>query len=301
MKTALYIALGGLAAIALALALYLRISSPVPSPTPAPEPRRTTAAMPHPAKLQHVIAQQSNEIRRLKKEKSALMSELEHQVTELAKPEPRPARAGEPAASPRPAGMGKMVAVAVRQQAEMKMAALKSRLRLTDEQAAAVRELLMKQADQQAEMASRMFEGKLTAEDMKSRPTLDFEGQLKQVLSAEQWTGYQEYKTEERRQQIQMASQSEMMQLSPLLQLSAEQQQQVSGILQQQYQQMIAPQADATMPTPGNFQRMDQMLDAKKEALRAVLTPEQMQSYEKFVESQREMIKSMIPQSQAAP
>ncbi|MBI5687706.1 MAG: hypothetical protein HZC54_21765 [Verrucomicrobia bacterium] len=298
MRIALYVTLGGLLAIALALTLRLTMVKPVASPAPAPEQPRAAAATPHPAKLQHMLAQQSNEIRRLKKEKSALMSEIERQVTDLAKPEP-PAGAG--AAGPRPAGMGKMIAVAVRQQAEMKMAALKSRLHLTDEQAAAVQELLKKQTDQSVEMASKMFEGKLTAEDMKSRPTFDFEGQLKQVLTPDQWTGYQQYKTEEQRQQIQMASQAEMMQLSPMLQLSAQQQEQVGGILQQQYQQMITQQSDASMPTPGNFQRMDQMLDAKKEALRAVLTPEQMQSYDKFVESQREMIKSMIPQSQPSP
>ena len=295
--------LGGLTAVTLALALYLTMVKPAASPPTAllPEPPRAAAATPHPAKLQHVIAQQSNEIRRLKKEKSALLSEIEQQVTDLAKPEPRPARASDQPAAPRMAGMSKMMAVAVRQQAEMKLAALKSRLHLTDEQAAAVQELLKKQADQSAEMASKMFEGKLTAEDMKSRPTLDFDGQLKQVLNADQWTGYQQYKTEEQQRQVQMASQAEVMQISSMLQLSAQQQEQVTSILQQQYQQMIAQQSDASMPTPGNFQRMDQMLDTKKEALRAVLTPEQMQSYEKFVESQREMIKSMMPQSQPAP
>ena len=301
MKLASYVMLGGLTAVTLALALYLTMVKPAASPPPAPlpEPPRAAAATPHPAKLQHVITQQSNEIRRLKKEKSALLSEIEQHVTDLAKPEPSPASDG--AAAPRPAGMGKMIAVAVRQQAEMKLAALKSRLHLTDEQAAAVQELLKKQTDQSVEMASKMFEGKLTAEDMKSRPTFDFEGQLKQVLNAEQWTGYQQFKTEEQQRQVQMASQAEVMQISSMLQLNAQQQEQVGGILQQQYQQMMAQQPDANMPTPGNFQRMDQMLDAKKEALRAVLTPEQMQSYEKFVESQREMIKSMIPQSQPSP
>jgi len=298
MRIALFVTLGGLAVIALALMLHVIMVKPITSPAPAPVPPRTAASALHPAKLQHMLAQQSNEIRRLKKEKSALLSEIEQHVTDLAKPEPPPSRAGD--AAPRPAGMGKMIAVAVQQQAEMKLAALKSRLHLTDEQAAAVQELLRKQADQSAEMASKMFEGKLTPEDMSARPKLDFEGQLKQVLNAEQWTGYQQFKTEEQRQQIQMASQAEMMQLSPMLQLSAQQQEQVGSILQQQYQQMIAQQSDTSMPTPGNFQRMDQMLDTKKEALRAVLTPEQMQSYEKFVETQHEMIKSMLPQGQSS-
>ncbi|MCX6906883.1 MAG: hypothetical protein NTY01_02445 [Verrucomicrobia bacterium] len=301
MRIGLFVALGGLAVIALALSLHLIMVKPVASPAPAPEPPRAVAATPHPAKLQHMLAQQSNEIRRLKKEKSALLSEIEQHVTDLAKPEPRPARASDQPAAPRMAGMSKMMAVAVRQQSEMKMAALKSRLHLTDEQAAAVQELLKKQTDQQVEMATKMFEGKLTAEDMKSRPTFDFDSQLKQVLDAEQWTGYQQFKTEEQQRQVQMASQAEVMQISSMLQLSAEQQQQVSSILQQQYQQMMSQQPNSSLPTPDSVQRVEQMFNSKKEALRAVLTPEQMQSYEKFIESQREMVKSMIPQSQPSP
>jgi hypothetical protein len=248
-----------------------------------------------------VIAQQSNEIRRLKKVETALLAELENQVTDLAKPEPQAAHTGNQPATSRLAGMSKMMAVAVRQQAEMKLTALKSRLSLTDEQAAAVQELLKKQVEQQVEMASKMFEGKLTAEDMKPGVTFDFDGQIKQVLSAEQWTGYQQFKTEEQQRQVQMASQAEVMQISSVLQLSAGQQQQVSSILQQQYQQMMSQQPNSSLPTPDSVQRVEQILDSKKEALRAVLTPEQMQSYEKIIESQREMIKSMIPQSQSAP
>lgn len=301
MRIGLFVTLGGLAVIALALSLHLIMVKPVAPPAPAPEPPRAAVATPHPAKLQHVIAQQSNEIRRLKKEKTALLSEIEQHVADLAKPEPPSSRAGDQPAAPRMAGMSKMMAVAVRQQAEMKLAALKSRLHLTDEQAAAVQELLKKQTDQQVEMASKMFEGKLTQEEMTARPKFDFEGQLKQMLNADQWTGYEQYKVEEQQRNARMAGQMEAMQLSTVLQLSPQQQEQVGSLLQQQYQQIMAKQPDGGGTAPGNFQMMDQMLDAKKEALRAVLTPEQMQSYEKFVEGQREMIKSMMPQSRSSP
>ncbi len=97
---------------------------------------------------------------------------------------------------------------------------------------------------------------------------------------------------------MQMAAQAELMQMSAVLQLSAQQQEQVSGILQQQYQQYIVQQGGSSVPVPTGC---EQMLDAKKEALRAVLPPEQQQSYEKFIESQREMIKSMMPQGQTSP
>ena len=87
-----------------------------------------------------------------------------------------------------------------------------------------------------------------------------------------------------------MIAQAELIQLSPALQLSAQQTEQVSGILQQHYQQAFAQEGGASsVPEAG----VDQMLDAKKEALRAVLTPEQQQGYEKFIESQREMVKNM--------
>ena len=288
MRTKLFIALGGMAVIAVALTLHFTKVWPAKS---APEPARTAAAAPDVNKLQHALAQQSNEIRRLRKEKSALLSEVGQHVTDLAKPEPPPARAvGEAAASPQAAGMGKMVSTVLRQQAELKLVAMKSRLHLTDEQVEAVRELLGKFADQQVQMATKMFGGKLTQEEMSSLPKFDLDGQLKQVLTPDQWTGYEQYKTEEQRQQMQLAAQAELMQLSPALQLSAQQQEQVSGILQQHYQQYIAQQGSSSVAVPAG---VDQMLDAKKEALRAVLTPEQQQGYEKFIESQREMVKSM--------
>lgn len=302
MRLGALIALAGLVVVGIALACGVLIMSK-PSPAPARVPARaaTAAAEPGAARLQHMLAQQSNEIRRLKKEKTALLDELGQHISELAKPEPPPSQTGGPAAAPKMAGMGKMVAVAARQQADMKLAALKSKLHLTGEQAAAVEELLKKQTDRQVEMASKMFEGKLTQEDMASQPKFDFDGQLKQVLSADQWTGYQQYKTEEQQRQVQMASQAEILQISSMLQLSAQQQEQVSSALQQQYQQFMTQQSGSTLPTTDSVKLMDQMLDSKKEALRAVLTPDQMQSYEKFVESQREMIKSMIPQSQSTP
>jgi hypothetical protein len=38
----------------------------------------------------------------------------------------------------------------------------------------------------------------------------------------------------------------------------------------------------------------EQTLNAKRDAVRAVLSPDQQQAYDKFVESQREMIKSLM-------
>ena len=68
MKAALFAALGGLVVITLVLALYLSSGKP---PAPAPARAAAAAAEPNPGKLQHMLAQQSNEIRRLKKEKTA--------------------------------------------------------------------------------------------------------------------------------------------------------------------------------------------------------------------------------------
>jgi hypothetical protein len=230
----------------------------------------------------------------LKKEKSALLNELGQHIAELAKPEPPPARAAQ---NPH-AGMAKMASVAIRQRAEMQLAAMKSRLHLTDEQAEAVRALLGKQTDLKIEFTSRMYDGKLTQEYINSVPEFDFDGQLKQILTPDQLAGYQQYTTEAQAQKTQMAVQNELTQVSPLLQLSAQQQEQVSGILQQQYQQYIAQQDASTAPISG---RWDQMLVAKQEALSTVLTPEQQQTYNKFVESQREMVKSMTSQDQTPP
>lgn len=204
MRRTLFIALGGMAVIAVALTLHFTKVRPAKS---APEPAYAAAAALDADKLRHMLAQQSNEIRRLKKEKSALLSEVGQHVTDLAKPEPPPkAATDESASGGAGAGISKMLSTTLRQQSDLKLAALKSRLHLTDEQAEAVRELLGKFADLQTQMASKMFGGKATQEEMSSLGKFNLDGQLKQMLTPEQWTGYEQYKTEEQRQQTQMAA-----------------------------------------------------------------------------------------------
>ena len=87
MRKTLLIALGGVAVIALALTLRWSMVNPAAAAT---APARAAATTPDVNKLRHTLAQQSNEIRRLTKTESALLSELGEHVTDLAKPEPPP-------------------------------------------------------------------------------------------------------------------------------------------------------------------------------------------------------------------
>ena len=175
----------------MALALTLHFTKVRPAKS-APEPARAAAVVPavrtnQVAELHKKLAQQNREVARLKSENKALLDGFSDAVAAAT-------QEGAAAASSRAAGMEKMIVVQTRQQAELKLAALKSRLHLTDEQAEAVRELLGKFADLQTEMAFKMFGGKATKDEMRSLSMFDMDGQLKQILTPDQWTGYQQYK-----------------------------------------------------------------------------------------------------------
>lgn len=190
----------------------------------------------------------------------------------------------------------RMMRTVVEQQVEMKVSALKLRLKLTDEQEQAVRALFNEQMGQGVELGTKMLQGKLSKEDMAkaSEKPADFRSELKELLTPEQWTAYEAYEVEERKNQAQMMANAELMQMQQMLQLTDAQQDEVFRVLYDVSEQRLteAPQAGHAS-SPG--QALQQMNAAKKEALRKVLTPEQFQSYEKFLKSQEDMIKSMMP------
>src|SRR5439155_12317205 len=131
---------------------------------------------------------------------------------------------------------------------------------------------------------SKMMNGKMSKEDVEKQKTSvsDTKAQIKELLTAEQQAEYEKFQVEERQTQAQMVANVEVPQLQLMLQLTQAQQDQVFQILYQQAEQNLN-QTDGGTRVPMDWQ---QMIDVKKEALRAVLTPEQFKSYEKYIESQ---------------
>ena len=193
----------------------------------------------------------------------------------------------------RAGAMSKMIKAAMQQQVEMKISGLKSRLHLSYEQEQSVRGLLEKQSASAGAAAAKMFEGKASKDDLSKSASSagDAKGQIKELLTPEQQAEYEKFQSEERQTQAQMVANVELSQLQTMLQLNQQQQDQVYQVLYDQAQQNLA-QTDGGMHVSPDWERQ---IEAKKEALRPVLTAEQLQSYEKFLNAQRDMMKAFMP------
>lgn len=274
-----------------------------------PSTPTTSAVESQTSQLADKLAAAQKQVSHLEEQNAALASELDDRRAAMASllEEKAPSPEGQsPGKSPFAAmfggggsgtnqfgeAMGKMMKVAMQQQLEMRMGALKSRLRLTDEQEQKVRALLEEQFGTAGEMATKFFQGKLTKEEsekLKDSAT-ERKTELKDILTPEQQTEYEKYEMEQRQVQAQMVANMELMQIQQMIQLGPEQQDQVYDVLYAQTEEQLRA-TDGAMHVSADW---EEQLNAKIRAIRAVLTPDQFATYEKFMESQREMFKAMM-------
>jgi hypothetical protein len=298
--------------IAAALVIH-RAQRPAPLTSPAlPSPEAS-----EPYQLKKALGRAESRTRELEKENATLATELDQlrtATTNAVSEQPKPpeqmtsaedspfARMFGGSDTNRTAAFSKVMKAAMQQQVDIKLSALKLRLHLTDEQEQLVRDIFERQYGVATEMTSKMLEGKLTKEDAAKSATAtpNAKDELQQILSPEQWAEYEKYQTEERQTQAQMMANVELMQMQSMLQLSPQQQDQVFKILYDQATQQFAQSEGGTKVAADWQQELDKQFEAKKEALRSVLTPEQFASYEKFINSQRNMIKAFMPSSENA-
>ncbi|MBI5821585.1 MAG: hypothetical protein HZA88_21660 [Verrucomicrobia bacterium] len=219
--------------------------------------------------LQQKLAQRSREVARLKTENRVLWGGLSNAVAAAIGPAPEGATE-EDAARRVFAEMHKRFSTEVRQGNASELATLAVRLHLSDKQTKTVLEAMEKEYEES------MMSGNLKLGEINDQRD---ERIFKPILTPEQWTGYQQYRAEERSREVQVSAQSELIRWSIWLQLSPQQQEQISPILQQQY---------AAKQGVSDIAVRDQILDDTIKALRAVLTPEQQQGYEKIIQCKRE-------------
>jgi len=190
------------------------------------------------------------------------------------------------------AGFSKLIKAGMQQQIEGKISALKLRLKLTDAQEAAIREKLQAHYDRAGEMASRMFQGKASRQElMQAGSEQNVEAEIRQQLTPEQLAEYDKFQQEERQTMAARVANMELLQMQTALQLSPEQQEQVYNILYDQTLTSVTGRTGLTTDPVGVWK---EQMDAKTEALRKVLTPEQLAAYTKQQEAQRQMISSFM-------
>jgi tRNA A-37 threonylcarbamoyl transferase component Bud32 len=189
-------------------------------------------------------------------------------------------------------GIASATHAVVRQQVATRLAAMRSRLRLTDDQERAVRGLLEKKFGWAGQLSASLSGGALSGEEMqKAEAALQqIDAQFKEVLNPTQWADYERYQAEERRTQAQLAANVEVMELQPVLQLSQPQRDQVLQKLIALHEQQLAKTYDG-LKIPLDWE--EQLADMR-EALRPLLNAAQVQSLGKWIELQREIIKQTI-------
>ena len=182
---------------------------------------------------------------------------------------------------------GMQMAKAMQQQKmETKMAGLKLRLHLTDDQVQAIQDLMDKQIQFQQDLTEKMVAGNMSPADMgkaaaAAGPPPNWESQMQGILTPDQSTAFQAYQDDEKKAAFETQANSELSQIQSTLQLSDDQKDKVFTVLYQQKAQ----------PASGSY---DDRQAATKAAMQAVLTPEQFDAYGKYMDSQKKRMDSMV-------
>ena len=224
---------------------------------------------------------------------TATKADLQHQL-DAAK-----SAAAAPAAANPMAGMAGFVKAQVQRQDETKLLLLKSRLHLTPEQEATVKAAMDQEASRAQEMAAKMLSGgkmdPQTMADLKNIKSVD--QTLDAILTPDQKTAYQQMKTDEKGSSAEMMASVEMNQISPLLQLSETQKDQVGSALYQVQLNAQDPtwiKNNVTVSSGNPLAMLDAEEKAKEDALSKILTPDQLATYHQQAQTQLDMQKSMM-------
>lgn len=183
---------------------------------------------------------------------------------------------------------------ATRKQLDGKLAALKTRLKLTDSQVSELNAAIQRDVDSSAKHNPFQPGGQPVSPDAAASSEPGFEETLSKTLTPEQQQEYKTYQAEEKSSQIEMMANMELMQLQTTVSLSEEQKDKAFQAFSQEAQRTSDPQSYQTGGTIDTNTIIDQQMQRKKEALRGILTPEQFAIYEKQLAAQQEMTKKML-------
>lgn len=197
---------------------------------------------------------------------------------------------GQPTTTNEPGAVEEEVLRAVmRRHIESELATLTLRLKLTDEQVESVYDLLRRQYGPWSEaslLAAGAAVGNVASPGM--APIVDFEAGMEAILTTEQWTEYRKFQRHQQEASLRMTASMELYQLSPMLDLTSQQEDQVFQILYDEAERASeAPSAVAAEPVDWIDELWEQY-EAKKAALREVLRPEQFARYEAHLNAEYE-------------
>jgi RNA polymerase sigma factor (sigma-70 family) len=239
---------------------------------------------------------------KLQQEVMQLRGRVSASITTLAKAREQTAAATAKSSSQETnavtAGMSDFMRGTVEQQVMGKLPLMKTKLKLSDQQEAAIREIMRKQVDQATEAAQKMLTGKWTKEEMSSleKNSGNPEDQIKALLTPEQLELYKDYKTEEFSSNARLYANAELIQMQGSLGLNQEQQDQVFKVLYEHTFNQLSGKTAETMPKNSDFNAIMQwQVDQKVKALESVLNADQLAKYRVAQEKQAKMMSVMMP------
>lgn len=203
-------------------------------------------------------------------------------------------------------GMKDFMRGAIEQQYAGQLARMKEKLKLTPLQEEAIRAIHLRQIEQAAGAAARMFGGQMNREEMEKLQSAagNPEQEIRALLDAEQLARYDEYQQEEARGNARLVANAELLQMQGTLGLTPEQQDRVFEALYD----FTADQLSGKSPKPpgldqaaGPAAAFDLVIEQKVAALAGVLTPAQLEQYREMQRKQMDLIKGILPTPTSAP
>jgi hypothetical protein len=200
-----------------------------------------------------------------------------------------------------------------------KLARMKAQLQLTDDQAQAISDIMIKKIERNSQLALNAMQGGQLVPPVDRMTSQNEESDIKALLSPDQLAAYMDFKQSELVASAKTSAQSELTQMTDEMDLTQDQQARVQAALYQlNLSQASAPQApqdkDAMtrVLATGSYadvisfsvQKQKQTLDNRLQALDGILTPEQLKTYEQkqldAIDIQTTAMKMFLPQTNSA-
>lgn len=197
----------------------------------------------------------------------------------------------------------KMMIGGMRQGLEQRLASLKLRLNLSEQQDQQFRAMVDRKLATATDLTTRMIQGKASKEDQQALGALysEAKAEMQQILTPAQLAEYQKYETEERQARAQDMAGRELSRMQRDLQLTDTQAEQARTILTQQAEKQILDTEGGVPPSGDWAQYLQQHNESKKDALRTVLSPDQLQAYDKIQTSRMNWMRMFTPAAAGQP
>jgi hypothetical protein len=178
--------------------------------------------------------------------------------------------------------LGRSMIEGIRQRVAAKLADLKVRLHLTDQQMQQASQMIEQRLTAAAPLVDKIFDGKDSREINEALAALydGAQADMQGLLSAEQWAGYQQGQTEERQSQADHMATADLDRLKGSLQLTDQQHEAAYAALYQSSLDFLQQTQSGLRPPADLSQFVQQTAQAKEEALRPVLTADQFEKYD---------------------